>query len=235
MVTFLKDKILPMKLYSGMLTFMFLMLLTLEGYAQERQLQSSPKNKILEANTGGVVAETKELIKEEQVRIRTAFTVKKGYLKFKYEEGTLYPLRRAKDGYDLYYAHDRLQEGKYKGVGIQEDDPEDIIAVLVSPEGDLIKLKKYKLNDKIEMTDTFQKCNTCYTQELRYAGMQGNELLFTYRELVGVLNKVRFESEFTYSFDPDQTIDFKGLSFKVSKATNTSITYEILESFDSLN
>lgn len=234
MLTCTKDNLLPMKFYPGILTCLCLILLCQYAYSQERELRSSPKNQLLKAGVGEIVAETKEMIREERVRILSSFPVKKGYLKFDYLEGEVYPLRRAKDGYDLYYAHDRLKEGKYKGVGINEDDPEDIIAVLVSPEGDLIKLKKYPLNDKVEMTDAFQKCNTCYTQELRYVGMQGNELLFTYRELMGVLNKVRFENEFTFSFDPEQTIDFKGLTFRVSKATNNFIEYEILESFDPL-
>lgn len=223
-----------MKFYSGILTSLFLVLLCQNINSQERELKSSPKNKVLKVVAGEVVVETKEMIREERIRIESSFSVKKGYLKFDYKEGEVYPLRRAKDGYDLYYAHDRLKEGKYKGVGINQDDPEDIIAVLVSPEGDLIKLKNYPLNDKITMTDSFQKCNTCYTQELRYAGMQVNELLFTYRELFGVLDKVRFETEFTFSFDPEQPIDYKGMTIKVSKATSTSLEYMILESFDPL-
>lgn len=224
-----------MKLYPGIFFCFLCMLFYQQGHSQERTLKSSPQNQLLKVNKGEVVAQTKELIQEERVRILTSFTVKKGYLKFDYKEGDVYPLRRSKDGYDLYYAHDKLHGGKYKGVGINEYDPTDVIAVLVSPEGDLVKLKKFPLMDKTEMVDAFQKCNTCYTQELRFAGMQGNELLFTYKELMGVLDKVSIEDEFTYSFDPNQTIYFKGLTFKVSKATSNSIEYEIMESFDKKN
>lgn len=202
--------------------------------AQGREFQGTKLHVPLKADSGEVVVLSDEVIKEVRVQLTESFEVKKGFLNFAYTEGVIYPLRRSKDGYDLYYAHDKLIEGKYKGVGIHEDDPEDVIAVLVSPDGDLVKLKKYKINDKVKMVDHFQKCTDCYTQELKYAGMQGNELLFIYRELIGVLNKVRFEDEFTYSFDPGQIIDYKGLNLKMLKATNSSLEYEVLQGFSPL-
>ena len=84
------------------------------------------------------------------------------------------------------------------------------------------------------MTDFFRKCNDCYTQELKYVGMQENELLFTYREIIGVLKKVRFEGGFTWSFAPGQMIEYKGLQVKMLKATNSSLEYEIIQGFDAL-
>lgn len=202
--------------------------------AQERDFQGTKLHTPLKADAGEVVAMSDEVLKEVRVQITEDFEVKKGFLNFEYKEGVIYPLRRSKDGYDLYYAHDKKISGKYWGVGIHEDDPENIIAVLVSPEGDLVKLKKYKMKDKVKMVDHFQKCTDCYSQQLKYVGMQGNELLFTYQELVGVLNKIRFEDEFTYSFDPDQIIDYKGLNLKMIKATNSSLEYEVLKGFEPL-
>lgn len=204
------------------------------SYSQEWELQGTKLHMPLKADAGEVVAMTNEVIKEVRVQLTESFEVKKGFLKFEYKEGVIYPLRRSKDGYDLYYAHDKLIDGKYKGVGIHEDDPENVIAVLVSPDGDLVKLKKYKINDKVKMVDHFQKCTDCYTQELRYAGMKGSELLFTYQEVVGVLNKVRAEDEFTSTFYPDQIIEFKGLNLKILKATNSSIEYQVLQRFSPL-
>lgn len=204
------------------------------SFAQGREVQGTKLHVPLKSDAGEIVAMSNEVIKDLRVQITADFEVKKGFLNFAYKEGVIYPLRRSKDGYDLYYAHDKLIEGKYKGVGIHEDDPEDVIAVLVSPDGDLVKLKKYKINDKVKMVDHFQKCTDCYTQELRYVGMQGNELLFTYRELIGVLNKVRVEDEFTYSFDPDQIIDYKGLNIKMLKANNSTLEYEVLQGFEPL-
>jgi len=84
------------------------------------------------------------------------------------------------------------------------------------------------------MVDHYQKCTDCYTQELIYVGMKGSELLFTYQEVVGVLNKVRAKNEFTSSFNPDQIIEFKGLNLKMLKATNSAIEYEVLERFSPL-
>ena len=84
------------------------------------------------------------------------------------------------------------------------------------------------------MTDFFRKCNDCYTQELKFVGMQENELLFTYREIIGVLKKVRFEGEFTWSFDAGQIIDYKGLQIKMLKANNSALEYEVIKGFDAL-
>ena len=223
-----------MKLFRKILLHALLVLFCTLGFAQEREFQGTKLNVPLKAEKGGIVAITNEGTKQLQVQMTESFEVKKGYLKFQYNEGVTYPLRRSKDGYDLYYAHDKKVGGKYWGVGINEDDAEDIIAVLVNPEGDLVKLKKYKLNDRIVMTESFRKCSDCYTQELKYAGMYENELLFTYRELIGVLNKVRFEDEFTFSFDQNQMIDYKGLSLKMLKATNSSLEYEVIQTFDPL-
>ena len=204
------------------------------SYSQEWELQGTKLHVPLKADAGEVVAMSNEVLKEVRVQITEDFEVKKGYLNFAYKEGVIYPLRRSKDGYDLYYAHDKKIAGKYWGVGINEDDPEDVIAVLVSPDGDLVKLKKYKINDKVKMVDHYQKCTDCYTQELIYVGMKGSELLFTYQEVVGVLNKVRAKNEFTSSFNPDQIIEFKGLNLKMLKATNSAIEYEVLERFSPL-
>ena len=223
-----------MKIFRGILLGIILMLFCRTGSAQEREFQGTELNVPMKSETGGIVAVSNEVTRQLQVQITESFEAKRGFLKFQYQEGVTYPLRRAKDGYDLYYDNKKLVEGKYWGVGINHDDPEDIIAVIVSPEGDLIKLKKYKLNDQIIMTDSFQKCSDCYTQELRYAGMQGNELLFTYRELIGVLNKVRFEDEFTFSFDANQLIDFKGLNIKMLKANSSSLEYEVVSLFEPL-
>ena len=134
--------------------------------AQQWELQGTELHVPLKAEAGEIVAVSNEVIKEVHVQITEGYEVKKGYMKYQYKEGDTYPLRRAKSGYDLYYDNKKLVGGKYLGVGIHEDDPEDIISVLVSPEGDLVKLKKYKMNDQIMMTDFFRKCNDCYTQEL---------------------------------------------------------------------
>jgi len=202
--------------------------------AQQWELQGTELHVPLKAEAGEIVAVSNEVIKEVHVQITEGYEVKKGYMKYQYKEGDTYPLRRAKSGYDLYYDNKKLVGGKYLGVGIHEDDPEDIISVLVSPEGDLVKLKKYKMNDQIMMTDFFRKCNDCYTQELTYVGMQENELIFTYREIIGVLKKVRYEGEFTWSFDPGQMIEYKGLNVKMLNATNSSLEYEVIQGFDAL-
>jgi len=229
-----KDKLFFMKVFRGFLLCVILVLFSNVGSAQEREFQGTKLNVPMKAEKGEVVAVSNEGTKQLQVKITESFEAKKGFLKFQYQEGVIYPLRSLKDGYDLYYDNKKLTQGKYWGVGINEDDPEDVIAVIVSPEGDLVRLKKYKLNDRIVMTESFQKCSDCYTQELRFAGMQGKELLFTYRELIGVLNKVRFEDEFTFSFEQNQMIDYKGLNIKMLKASNASLEYEVLELFESL-
>lgn len=222
------------KLFRRILLSTLLILFCHSGNAQQWELQGTELHVPLKAEAGEIVAVSNEVIKEVQVQITEDYEVKKGYMKYQYKEGDAYPLRRAKSGYDLYYDNKKLIGGKYLGVGINEDDPEDIISVLVSPEGDLVKLKKFKMNDQIMMIDFFRKCNDCYTQELTYVGMQGNELLFTYREIIGVLKKVRFEGEFTWSFEPGQMIEYKGLNVKMLKASNSTLEYEVIKGFDAL-
>ncbi len=223
-----------MKLFQRILLGIVLILFYQIGYSQQRELQETQRNVPLKAEVGEIVAMSKEVIKDVQVQITESFEVKKRSLTYKYKEGVTYPLRRAKDGYNLYYAHDRLIDGKYGGVGINEDDPDDIIAVLVSPDGDLIKMKKDTLNEKIEMVEKFQVCRECYRKEFKYLGMEGNVLKFSYQKLVGVLNKLSFEEEVTFTYSQGQIIEYKDLKLKVVDATDTFVAYEILQAFNPL-
>lgn len=221
-----------MKLFQRIFLGILLILSYQIGYSQQRELQETKRNVPHKAEVGEMMVMSKEVIKDIQVQITTSFEVKKRIFKYEYKEGVTYPLRRAKDGYNLYYAHDKLIDGKYGGVGINEDDPDDIIAVLVSPDGDLIKMKKHKLNEKIEMVEKLQVCRECNRKEFKYVGLEGNVLKFTYQNFFGVLNKLLFEEELTFSYLQNQIIEYKGLELKIVNATNSFVSYEILQQFD---
>ena len=205
------------------------------GYGQQKELQTTALHEKLSCKTGEVMVVSKELIKNVQVRIIESFEVKSGFTKFTHQKGTTYPLRRTKKGYHLYYAQHKLTAGNYWGIGINEDDPDDVIPVLVNPNGDIDKMKKYKIQKKIEYVETFQTCSACYRAEFVYLGLDENQLTFSYKEFIGVLDKLSFEEELTVPLKEGLTIDHKGMKLKIHKASKESISYELLKAFNSLN
>ena len=214
-----------------MLLFASILMFNQPGFCQERELQSTQLNTPLQTDLDGIVVFSKELIKDIQVEITGAYEVKKKSYKYEYKEGMTYPLRRSKDGYHLYYDHDQLLDGRYKGVGINEDDPDDIIAVLVSPNGDLVRMKKSSMKDHIKMVETYEVCRECNRKEFVYLGLDGNQLKFRFQHFFGVLNKVLLEEEVSFSYKKFDIIEYQGAQLRIIEASPTSISYEVLESF----
>lgn len=220
-----------MNLFRVMLLFVTLMICHHQGYSQQRELQGTELNIALKTDLGEIMVLSKEVIKDIQVQITSSYEVKKRAFNYKYPEGVTYPLRRSKDGYNLYYAHDTRIDGKYGGVGINEDNPDDIIAVLVSPDGDLIKMKKYKMNDHIKMVEKYEVCRECQRKEFIYLGLDGNQLKFKFQHFSGVLNKILSEEELSFSYKKYEIIEYDGAQLKIIEASPKFISYEVLQSF----
>ena len=203
--------------------------------AQERVLISSDLNGPMSTAPGQLFASSKLLAKTMQVQILETFEVKSGFTKYVHNKDVKYPLRRAKKGYDLYYSNDRLIDGKYWGIGINQKDSLDVISVLVTPEGDISKQKKYKIQNKIERIESFQSCNDCYTRKLVYLGKENDEIKLKYQLLSGVLNKIETEKEFTFRLQEDTIYECEGLTFTVNSFKGSTLEYELLSTFSPIN
>ena len=54
---------------------------------------------------------------------------------------------------------------------------------------------------------------------------------FLYREFSGNTNRAPFAQEVTYDLNEGEVIGFKAARFRIMKATNTEIQYQVLEPF----
>ncbi len=71
-----------------------------------------------------------------------------------------------------------------------------------------------------------------YQRELVYSGISQNALSILYREFIGGTARPAFYQELKYDLSQGDTIGYKGARFRVIKATNTSIKYEVLKHLD---
>lgn len=65
--------------------------------------------------------------------------------------------------------------------------------------------------------------------ELLYSGKTGNNINITYREYSGNNIRDKFQQELTYDLSESDTIQFRSIKIKVTKATNSNITFTVTE------
>lgn len=70
-----------------------------------------------------------------------------------------------------------------------------------------------------------------FKQELYYNGKSGSEVKLLYREFAGNMLRASFSQEITYDLSEGSEVGFKDARLKIISASNTSITYEVLEHF----
>ena len=68
-------------------------------------------------------------------------------------------------------------------------------------------------------------------QEFLYAGRVGDALKFIYREYKNNYARPAFTQEVQYDLSQSDEIGFKNLRLKVLEATNTNITYKVIQNF----
>jgi len=68
-----------------------------------------------------------------------------------------------------------------------------------------------------------------FEQSLTYSGKQGNVIKVVYRELANNLARPAFSQELTYDLTDGPIIVFRNTKAKIIEATNSSITFVILE------
>ena len=70
-----------------------------------------------------------------------------------------------------------------------------------------------------------------FMQELIYTGKVGNKVRFSYREFAQNRSRGNFTVEVEYDLDEGNIVSYKGATIEIIKATNRSITYQVLNHF----
>ncbi len=90
------------------------------------------------------------------------------------------------------------------------------------------EITKYELKE-----DAIKKVtNDNFQMELIYLGKSGNLLKFGYREFYNDYARPAFSNEISYDLNDSNIIGYKKAQLQVISATNTSITYKVLNYFD---
>lgn len=67
-----------------------------------------------------------------------------------------------------------------------------------------------------------------FRRELLYTGRAGNQISLMYREFKDDMARPAFSQQLQYDFAPNVVIGYQGARFKISSATNTEVTFEVL-------
>lgn len=70
-----------------------------------------------------------------------------------------------------------------------------------------------------------------YLEELVFNGLEGDKVVFVYKEYDGHATKPIYFQEFSSSLADDSIIEFKNLKLEVVEATDTEITYRLVSQF----
>ncbi|WP_151764733.1 hypothetical protein [Acinetobacter soli] len=94
-----------------------------------------------------------------------------------------------------------------------------------SPTNDTFKFERIKKEETKNVKNVLQ-------QALIYNGRSGNTISIGYREFINGIARSAFSNEVNYDLKASDTIVYKGAEIKVIKATNQSITYKVIKSFE---
>lgn len=155
---------------------------------------------------------------------------------FNYPTGTILPLSGEVDKYKLFFKKNDKTSASggsyYVGVAVDKtDNTPKMFYVLEGAMGGLYTKDFSELSVE-PTTYTDPSCQRCYKQEFIYNGKVDSHLKFIYREYVNDMARPAFNQELQYDLNESNIVGFKGLRLEVVKATNTSITYKILNSFN---
>tara|TARA_R110001583_G_scaffold40340_1_gene128943 strand:+ start:1669 stop:2013 length:345 start_codon:yes stop_codon:yes gene_type:complete len=112
-------------------------------------------------------------------KITESFEIKSGFTKFNYIKGEIHPLVKIKKGFEIYYKVSNYKDGRYWGIAVNINKPNEVFPILVSSIGVLAKLNKYNVNNKLKKTGVINLCDDCYQLEFIYNGKIGNIVKFT--------------------------------------------------------
>ncbi|MCL4484062.1 MAG: hypothetical protein M1445_15880 [Bacteroidetes bacterium] len=203
-------------------------------YSQKREIVSVNLNTPLSSEIGEAVVSTGEVIKTDAIQITETFEVKSGFTKFQHIAGEVYPIVFIKNGFKIYYLQSSLKDGRYWGIGVSVNNPDEIYPIVASIIKVVAKMKNYEVKNNVKKTVQVSLCDNCYRQEFIYSGKVGNIVKFEYREFIGDMARPSFFQNLEYDISENEIVGFKGLRLKILKTSNISISYEVLESFKPL-
>jgi hypothetical protein len=154
------------------------------------------------------------------------------------KKGEILPLSSMTDQWLLYYNKDDNKTGTgtvfYYGVAVNKMD-NSIIEPFVSQVGYSIFPMK-KVEGFVTKPDIFidSDCKNCFKQEFIFNGKVGTNLKFVYREFINDMARPAYNQDLQYDLDESNIVGFKGLRLEIIKATNTSVEYKILSSFNKI-
>ncbi|MDD3772107.1 MAG: hypothetical protein PHC38_05555 [Weeksellaceae bacterium] len=155
---------------------------------------------------------------------------------FSYPIGTVLPLSGEVEKYKLYYnkSDKILSNGGYYYVGVAVEKSTNSPKVFYVLEGAMggIYTKDYNTLEVQPAIYNDPSCQRCFKQEFIYNGRVDSHLKFIYREYVNDMARPAFNQELQYDLNESDIIGFKGARLQVIKATNTAITYKIINSFN---
>lgn len=163
-----------------------------------------------------------------------------GTIRFPYTYGTVLPLSGQLEKYDLYFIpKDRVAvTGQYSGfyhhgVAIEKSTGK-VLPFYNSKTGSIGGFYPKEVEGfTIEKTTYVNPdCQNCFKQEFIFNGKVGNNLKFIYREYINDMARPAFNQDLQYDLEESTTVGFKGLRLEVLDASNTSITYKLLSSFN---
>jgi hypothetical protein len=85
--------------------------------------------------------------------------------------------------------------------------------------------------EQIQKTTTTAISSPSFVQEIIYNGRVGSSIKFLYREFSGNIARPAFDQEVQYDLNDSNIIGFKQARIEILNATNTELTYRVLESF----
>ena len=161
-----------------------------------------------------------EIISMEPFRI--------GVVNFPYNVGDKLPLRRQNETRWFY----SLNPIPGFDIGVSQDKKTGIFRAYQTGMYNNRPEKEIPSFECKEITMPHEDCSKCFKKEFIYNGRVDDGLKFIYREFYGDLIRPSFTQELQYDLSQSDIIGFKGLRVKVINATNSTITYSVLNVFE---
>jgi hypothetical protein len=212
---------------------LFILCATLSGCdiqstpSEFKSTNSTPLNSILTEEVGTTITEFQSGFFVDAVKITKGTSAKSVSASKSIEVGEIYyPGNKVNNTqyYFLPYSDPRL----VYGISINEST-----GLQKYREGDAYNLISYDVSTPFEYQKlkSLDKRRAFIEKQLIYNGKSGNTIKFSYREFINDTARPAFSQDLQYDLSESNVIGFKGMRIEVIKATNTNITYKILNDF----
>lgn len=194
---------------------------------EHKRQESTPLNQEFTSEIGATITEYTDAYFVEALKITKGSKVKSTSFSNAVQTGDVFrPGNKVNNTqYYLITSPDNLTA---RGIAINERNNN---AKFV--EGNIYNLISYNFEtpisyEKIKVPDDTRDY---FKKEFLYNGKAGNTIKFSYREFMNSIARPSFTQEVQYDLSESNIIGFKGMRVEVIKATNTTITYRILNPF----